>query len=622
MKIRAGCLTCVLALLPVAAQAQTISGSIEGSGGAGSSTSNGQAQQNNSFWQGYSLGFSSPLINPKLIKLDTEVSFRSGSLNFFAPENDQKGKQSDFGYKLGASLFPAGQFPFTIQATRNNIEESGTYPSWDGIRGGIVVPPGEPSPDFRTRMKALTMGWQLSVPKLPHVEFGYRSANSEVTGGPYYGEQNDEQLHLGMSQATTHTQQSLRFDRNAFESPVAQAYNQRFDDLNYEFGATISNRFHASARVGRRNQFSVFEVPADPGGGNGEGYRPPLRGDVNTIYTVTTLSYQPWQRLGFDVSGSMDRQRAAGMSTDARVATGSTRLDLFRGLSVTALGTYGDRGQIVENVPITVRTKTGLAGATYRAGLRWVQGSVGYSAGGGTNTTPEGQVGKVKSEAGQAGLSIAIKGVGISGGYERSKASDEILDFGNYAIERTNAALNTQAGRVNLSASAERARVDRGRGATFSTNLQQSVSGNVSLRVGRDTQVSASVGGFQNRGTYGDDRAVFAGVALESQLAKALHLSAWVRQGEMMATLTRLDQKTTYGFASLEYKLRQFNLAVEYRNTQQDLMTSDLTNPYNFRGHQVMLRLSRRFGKRIQPNRCERAESDTRRRSSRSCWGS
>jgi hypothetical protein len=125
------------------------------------------------------------------------------------------------------------------------------------------------------------------------------------------------------------------------------------------------------------------------------------------------------------------------------------------------------------------------------------------------------------------------------------------------------------------------------------------VSGNASLRIGRESQVTASVGGFQNRGTFGDDRAVFAGVGLESQLAKQLHLSAWVRQGDMVASLTKLDQKTLHGFASLEYRLRQFNLAVEYRNTQQNLVTSDLTEPYSFRGHQVLVRLSRKFGKRL-----------------------
>jgi hypothetical protein len=196
-------------------------------------------------------------------------------------------------------------------------------------------------------------------------------------------------------------------------------------------------------------------------------------------------------------------------------------------------------------------------------------------------------------------LSVSIKGVGLSAGYERAKASDELLDFGNYAIERTRAAMNTQAGRFTLNASAERARDDRGRGATFSTNLQQSVSGNVGLRIGRDSRVSANVGGFQNQGTFGNDRAVFAGVSLESQIAKGLRLSAWVRQGDMVASLTKLDQKTVYGFASLEYRLRQFNLAVEYRNSQQNLIASDLADPYNFSGHQVLLRLSRRFGKRL-----------------------
>jgi hypothetical protein len=111
--------------------------------------------------------------------------------------------------------------------------------------------------------------------------------------------------------------------------------------------------------------------------------------------------------------------------------------------------------------------------------------------------------------------------------------------------------------------------------------------------------VSANAGGFQNEGTYGDDRAAFTGVSLESQLAPSLRLSAWIRRGDMMASLTRLDQKTLHGFASLEYRLRQFNLAVEYRNTQQNLVTSDLTEPYSFRGHQVLLRLSRKFGKRL-----------------------
>ena len=188
-------------------------------------------------------------------------------------------------------------------------------------------------------------------------------------------------------------------------------------------------------------------MPLDSGG-NGDAYRPPLKGEVSTLYSVSTLSYQPWRRVGFDVSGSFDRQQAASASTDARVATGSARLELVRGLSVNALGNYGGRGQIVENVPITVRAKTGVAGVTYRAGVRWLQGTVGYNVGAGSNTTPDGQVGTMKSDVGQAGLSMSIRGVGLSGGYERGKARDEILDFGNYNIERSHVAVNTQAGRL------------------------------------------------------------------------------------------------------------------------------------------------------------------------------
>ena len=110
---------------------------------------------------------------------------------------------------------------------------------------------------------------------------------------------------------------------------------------------------------------------------------------------------------------------------------------------------------------------------------------------------------------------------------------------------------------------------------------------------------SANAGGFQNEGTYGDDRAAFAGASLESQLAPSLHLSAWIRRSDMMASLTHLDQKTTYAFAQVEYRLRQFNLAVEYRNNQQNLVTSDLSEPYSFRGHQVLVRLSRKFGRHV-----------------------
>ena len=597
MSIRIRVITCTLALLPSVAAGQTISGLAEWSVGRGASRSGGQPQANNSFWQGYTLGFASPIISPRLLKIDSEVSFRAGRLSFLTPENDQRGTQRDLGYKLGATLFPAGRFPFYIQASRDNVAETGDYPSTSGIRGGIVIPPGEPNPDFRTRNTSLSMGWQLTVPVLPHVDIGYRKGSAVITGGPYRGEQTDEELHVGVTKDTANTRQALRYQRNAYDNPVSQAFSQRLDDLNYEFGATMAKHFRTSARLGRQSHFSMFEVPSL--GGAADAYHPPTRGQVDTAYAVSTISFEATNRFSLDVTGSFDRQKSGGATTDARVASGSARLELIRGLSLNAVGAYGERGQVLGEIPTTVITRSGLAGASYRAGVRWLEVNAGYNAGIGSNTTPEGRVGATKSWSGQANLSLSLLGFGLSGGYERSRNRDDILDFGNFSIDRAHAAIQGQTGRFLLNGNWEQARVERGRGATFVGNLQRSFAGTVSLRIGRGSLISANGGGFLNDGDLGRDRALFAGVSLESQLMKSLHLTAWVRRGDTAATLTRLDQKTLYGFAQLEYRLRQFNLAVEYRHNEQHLLTGERADPYRFRGHQVLLRISRKFGGRI-----------------------
>jgi hypothetical protein len=205
----------------------------------------------------------------------------------------------------------------------------------------------------------------------------------------------------------------------------------------------------------------------------------------------------------------------------------------------------------------------------------------------------------MRSWAGQANLSVSITGVGLSGGYEQSRNRDDILDYGNFFIERGHAAVQSQMGRFVLSGNWEQSRIERGRGATFADNLQRTFAGSVSLRIGHDSLLTANAGGFRNQGSFGRDRAVFAGMAFESQLLKSLHLSTWLRYGDTAATLTRFDQRTLYGFGQLQYRLRQFNLAVEYRHNEQSLRSGDLPDPYRFRGHQVMLRVSRKFGGRI-----------------------
>jgi hypothetical protein len=108
-------------------------------------------------------------------------------------------------------------------------------------------------------------------------------------------------------------------------------------------------------------------------------------------------------------------------------------------------------------------------------------------------------------------------------------------------------------------------------------------------------QLTADAGGFKNDGSFGRDSAMFGGVSYEAQLRSTLHLSAWVRYGDTRASVTRLDQAMLHGFAQLEWRLRQFNLAVEYRQSAQRLVVSDLTAPYNFKGHNLQIRVSRKF---------------------------
>ncbi len=330
---------------------------------------------------------------------------------------------------------------------------------------------------------------------------------------------------------------------------MSQAFNQRIDDLNYEFDATIVKNLKTSTRIGRRNQFSLFEVPS--GNPSADAYRAPVRGQVDTAYAVTSLNFEPSPRFTLGLSGDFDRQRGSGVATDARVASGSAHLEIVRGLSINAIGTYGERGQTIESVPVTVTARSGLIGGTYRAGLRWIEGSIGYSAGMGTSSTEQGRVGAMRSWAGNGNLSISISWFSVNGGYERSRNIDDILDFGNFFLDRGHAALQAQTGRFVLGASAEQARIERGRGSTYADNLQRSFTGTLSWKVGRNTAVSANAGGFRNEGTFGRDQMLFAGASIESQLLRSLHFSAWIRRGDTAAALTRMQQQTLYSFAQL-----------------------------------------------------------------------
>jgi hypothetical protein len=594
--VRLSGLACALVLVPALAGAQIVAGMAAWTVGRGTSESGGLPSDNNSFWQDYTLGYTGSMVDARLLKYNAEIAFRTNSLDLGGVDYSQQGHQRDLGYKLGASLFPARPFPFYIQASRDTIDESGDYPSSSGIRGGIAVPPGVPTPDFRTRNTALSAGWQLSVPSLPRIDVGYRKGHSVVTGGPYSAEQNDEDLHFGASKDTTRTQHVLRYQRTAYENLVSQAFNQRLSDLEYDFGATLPGRSRASVRAGRRTSLSLFDVAVPPGNQDIGAYVPPSRGEVGTTYLVGTFSTEPSRRLSLDFTGTFDRQDTALVTTDARLASATAHFEALPGLSLNATGTFGERGQELGQGTITVSTRSGLAGVSYRARVRWLEAGVQSAGGAGTNTTVEGQVGRTGSWAGQANLSASNRWVSVSGGYGRSRNWDDILDYGNTRYERGHAAVQGQAGRVLLNGSWEEALIERGRNLTIATDRQRIFTATASLRVGRDSLLSANAGGFRNDTESGRDRSVFGGAAFESQLWRALHLVLWGRLGNTSATQTGLDQRALSAFAQLEYRLRFFNFALEYRYNDQDLLSGDLANPVKFRGHQMLLRITRKFG--------------------------
>jgi hypothetical protein len=594
---RLGMAACLLAITSPAA-AQTVNGIAEVTAVRGTNVSDGQTSTNNAMWQLYSIGYEAPLIDPRLLKYNTSVSFRSNSLDLGNTQTSQHGTQGGLGYALGASLFPTRPFPFFIQATRDIVNESSGYPSSSSSRAGLVLPADTPVPDFQTTTRALNAGWQLNTPSLPRVELNYRSGSSNVVGGPFDATRNDTDLHAAVFQDTAHTRQALRFERTEFSNAPVAAFNQRVSDLSYDFTALAGKRSRFEVRTGRRRTYSLFDLPStvvDTGQG---GYTLPSQGDVRSSYVTTGLTWEPAARLSFDVTGGFDRQDSETAALSSRLASASARLDVFRGFSINATGTYGDRGQTFNGSIVTVTTRSGLAGSTLRVGKHWLEFTLVGSRGIGMNETPEGQQGRVQTWSGQGTVSSSWRWIGLSTGYDRAINTDELLAFGNYTIERSRASAQHASGPFSISATAEDVRTTRGLGESLLRTRQQTYSGTASLSTGRGTVLSLNAGSFRTDTAPNLDRTMFYGGSYDMRITKALHLSAWGRRERVLATQRSLDQQNFYVLTSLEYALRLLSVGVEYRHNQQFLTEQGLLNPFQFRGHQFRIRLTRSFGVR------------------------
>jgi hypothetical protein len=255
------------------------------------------------------------------------------------------------------------------------------------------------------------------------------------------------------------------------------------------------------------------------------------------------------------------------------------------------------------SLPVTVTTRSGLAGVAYQGGPHWLNGNVSLTRGVGSNVTPDGQRGASESWSRELSLSSTLGWLGLGTGYERTRNRDGILEYGNYDSERLRASTQAQARAVSLSTSADQLRIDRGQGATLAHNVQRTVSGSASFRLWRQTMATATVGGFVNDyenifGT-GRDQTLFWGVSGQTSF-RSLHLTGWLRSEEAKAARTGYYEQGLSGLVRAEYRLRTLSVAVDYRRNYSHLQYAEILNPDSFRGRQFRLSITRQFGFRVR----------------------
>ncbi len=590
--MRAAGVVGLLLSCPVQAAAQAVYGTADWTYGRSTIDAGDERTLNRTFTQSYTIGYRSILWDPRFMNYTAELTFQKIGLLF----SGQEGHSGSTGYKLGASLFPSRPFPLAISASRSFGGESGNFPTTTPVRGGLTLPPGTVAPQFRTRQSTFGVNWQLVAKAFPRVELGYNKAASIVSLGDLQAEQRDSNLSALMAAGSARTRSTLRFQRTAFANLAAQEFNQRITDLSYELLATLGRRTKSTVRAGHRRTYSLFDTPpqfTDIGRGT---YPLPAAGTIGQYYATGSVGYQPCEALFTDLTISYDRSTWDRGSADSLLLLSATRYEPLRGLTLTGRMTYGLRGQDLDASRLTVLTRNILAGASYNLVLRPIQASVGGERGTGWHTGSAGQPGRTDSWAQRAGVaSSALKWVDLSAGYERGRATDDLIAFGNYFLERKRVSMQSRAiGRLRLEGTWERSTVERGIRETFSRSHFLIRNAGVHVDLGRGRRLAVTAGEYRTRADFGSDLNQFYGVSYESYLFDGLRLSFSGRREKV--ALRGQKQSGYYTTTQVEYRLRLFTFVLEHRYINLDLAVSTRANPFLFMSNQVLIRISRRFG--------------------------
>src|SRR5262249_40159154 len=311
-----------------------------------------------------------------------------------------------------------------------------------------------------------------------------------------------------------------------------------------------------------------------------------------------TLTHQPNARFVTDANLGYTSERAAAATTGSLLATTTARVMPVAGVILRGSGTYGKRQQNVTGVGIAALTRAIAAGAEHGVRHRAVHASAAYEAEQAWNRSDasiegRGQSWRARADAGVEIFAVAQLNVGV----DRDRAEDTLLTLGNQRQERAHASMRTLVTtRVILDSTYERAVIDRGvQPVLFRVRYTQAMT-TMTVQLSRDRRAGLSAGEFINRSFVTDERHQYAGVSFSGTIVGALHVSITARRERTLSDVPHLFQDGSYAVGSLDYRLRLFSLALEYRYTDLALVTATQIDPLTFNGNQLALRISRKFG--------------------------
>jgi hypothetical protein len=586
-------IACLLVLVPVALAAQSIDGTADWGYGRSTYRTGDEQTTNSSFMQGYTLGYRSSFWDPRFLTYAGELTFNRNALTF----GQDEGASKQTGFKVTANLFPSRPFRGSIHASRQIGGESANYPESSVVRSGLVLPAGS-APELRTERSEFGVNWQLTGQSMPRVELSFQEGSATIAAGSLDAVQQQSSLQASIAKDGPRVSNTLRYQRNAFDNGVSQAFRQRYSDLGYELVARASDRTWGTVRAGRRTTFSLFDVPAQFTDIGVAGYHPPPGGEIDLLYGTATLTHQANKGLSADMSVGFDQEQSDTGGTSALLATATTQYRPLAGVTLHASGTYGDRGQETPGTRLVVLTRGATTGAEYSLILRLLRAGAAYEVGRGWNTSEHGVNGESRLWRGRAEAGTGVlRFVQLNVGYDQSRSVDDLLPFGNQWQERTHASVHsTLTPRIALDAGYETASIERGLAPELFRTRYRQATGSVSFALTRQRQLSFTSGRFFNHSFAADDSNEYVGLAFNGSLIGPLRLALTVRREHTLSAVSRLDQDGYYTNGVIEYRVRLFTFSLEHRYTDLALVYAGRLEPLTFTGNQILFRVTRRFG--------------------------